>query len=279
MRAAAAPGIGAAVRTLGFAEAADSAPSRESEENLRPHAPRAVQTQTMTNYTVQDGDTLWTLAGRWHLRLSTLQRLNALRSPDDLTVGQVLMVPPEDGVLATAHAGDTVSAVAARYGVGPEPVAAFNGLRPDDLLTPGVALFVPSGQEESTAVIPNRGGQRTATGHFIWPAPGMLTQGFWRWHQAIDVANGWGTNLAAADSGRGIWSGWGDYGIYVQIDHGNGFSTLYGHMARSFVSVGQWVDRGHVIGLMGSTGRSTGPHVHFAIHYQGIPQDPIRYLP
>jgi murein DD-endopeptidase MepM/ murein hydrolase activator NlpD len=85
--------------------------------------------------------------------------------------------------------------------------------------------------------------------------------------------------MVASDGGRVTWAGWGAYGIYVQIDHGNGFSTLYGHMARTYVSVGQYVDRGQSIGLMGSTGRSSGPHVHFELHYQGVPQDPLRYLP
>jgi murein DD-endopeptidase MepM/ murein hydrolase activator NlpD len=259
------------------ASAAEPIETRDSV--LRPRKPTGIQ--GITNYTVKDGDTLWSLAGRLHLRLSTLEATNSLQNGDDLSIGQLLIIPPEDGFLATARADDSIKTLSSRYGVGADQVASFNGLKADDLLTPGVALFVPSGQEPATTVAPVRSQTRTgtATGRFIWPAPGTLTQGFWRWHPGIDVANSWGTNMAASDGGRVTWAGWGAYGIYVQIDHGNGFSTLYGHMARTHVSVGQYVDRGQSIGLMGSTGRSTGPHVHFELHYQGVPQDPLRYLP
>lgn len=262
---------------IGASAASDINEARETVPRMR----KPTGIQGITNYTVQDGDTLWSLAGRFQLRLSTLEATNRLQSSDDLHIGQLLVIPPEDGILATARADDSINSLAGRYGVGAEQVASFNGLKVGDLLTPGVTLFVPSGQELATTVAPARTSTRTgsATGRFIWPASGTLTQGFWRWHPGIDVANSWGTNMVASDGGRVTWAGWGAYGIYVQIDHGNGFSTLYGHMARTYVSVGQYVDRGQSIGLMGSTGRSSGPHVHFELHYQGVAQDPMRYLP
>ncbi len=118
-----------------------------------------------------------------------------------------------------------------------------------------------------------------ATGRFLWPTAGTLTQGFWRLHLGIDVSNREGTELVAADAGRVTWSGWGAYGLYVEIDHGNGFVTLYGHLLQADVGAGQPVQAGQPIGLMGSTGNSTGPHLHFEIRYQGVPQNPLRYLP
>jgi murein DD-endopeptidase MepM/ murein hydrolase activator NlpD len=258
----------------------EAAAASDLEDGTPPTRGPRTGVAAMTKYTVQDGDTLSSIAVQVGLNISTLQRTNALPSPHDLSIGQTLVVPPENGTLATAREGDTVRSLAARYGAGAEPVGAFNGLEPDDSLIPGVALFVPTGQEDTTPIQPpSPTVRRGATGHFMWPASGTLTQRFWRWHPGIDVANNWGTPLFASDAGRITWAGWGGYGIYVEIDHGNGFSTLYGHMARTHVSVGEYVDRGQQIGLMGSTGWSSGPHVHFEIRSRGVPQDPLRYLP
>ena len=97
----------------------------------------------------------------------------------------------------------------------------------------------------------------------------------------MDIANHVGTAILAADSGKVIVAGWTDntgYGNRVMIDHGNGFVTLYGHMSVIAVQVGQTVRRGDVIGQMGSTGRSTGPHCHFEIRHGGVNEDPMTYL-
>jgi murein DD-endopeptidase MepM/ murein hydrolase activator NlpD len=109
----------------------------------------------------------------------------------------------------------------------------------------------------------------------------VITQKFSWYHSGVDIANHIGTPILAADSGRVIVAGWTDntgYGNRVMIDHGNGYVTLYGHMSQINVQVGQTVKRGDVIGLMGSTGRSTGPHCHFEVRVGGVPQDPMHYL-
>jgi len=113
---------------------------------------------------------------------------------------------------------------------------------------------------------------------FLWPTHGVLTQGFFDYHPGIDIANGVGTPEVAADAGQVIFAGWGTYGIYVEIDHGNGFHTIYGHLSAVMVGTGQVVAKGQLIGLMGATGRASGPHLHFEIRYQGIPQNPIDLL-
>lgn len=115
-------------------------------------------------------------------------------------------------------------------------------------------------------------------GRFLWPAHGTITTYFSQSHPGIDIANAVGTQEVAADAGRVIFAGWGEYGIYVEIDHGNGFQTVYGHMSAVSVQVGQLVTPGQLIGLMGSTGRSTGPHVHFEIRYQNVAQNPLDFL-
>ncbi len=131
-----------------------------------------------------------------------------------------------------------------------------------------------------------RAGSGVAHGSFIWPAAGVITQGFWAWewghrHGGLDIANSAGTPLVAADGGTVVSAGWNVYGFgyCVVIDHGNGFKTLYGHMMHQpAVWAGEKVSRGQYIGPMGSTGNSTGPHVHFAIYYNGILRDPLNYL-
>ena len=117
-----------------------------------------------------------------------------------------------------------------------------------------------------------------------WPTNGSVTSGFgYRWgslHAGIDIANGVGTPIRAAKAGTVILSGWnGGYGNCVVIDHGGGFSTLYGHMTRLRVSEGARVGQGDLIGDMGSTGNSTGSHLHFETRVNGSAQDPNRYLP
>ncbi|HEX2047565.1 MAG TPA: peptidoglycan DD-metalloendopeptidase family protein [Acidimicrobiales bacterium] len=117
-----------------------------------------------------------------------------------------------------------------------------------------------------------------------WPTNGSVTSGFgFRWgrlHAGLDIANGAGTPIRAAKAGTVILAGWnGGYGNAVVIDHGGGFSTLYGHMTSLRAGEGQSVKQGEVIGTMGSTGNSTGSHLHFETRVNGSPQDPQRYLP
>ena len=123
------------------------------------------------------------------------------------------------------------------------------------------------------------GGARQNVIRFIWPTHGLITQDFWQYHPGIDIAAEVGTQEFAVEAGQVVFAGWGSYGIYVEIDHGNGFHSIYGHMSSVQVKTGDTVTRGQVIGLMGATGRATGVHLHFEIRYQGVPQNPIDLLP
>lgn len=117
----------------------------------------------------------------------------------------------------------------------------------------------------------------------MWPATGVITTYFSGWHNGIDIANSTGTLVHAAQSGAVTYSGWDNtgYGYMVRIDHGNGLQSLYGHASKLLVSVGQTVNKGDVIMLMGSTGNSTGPHVHFSVFrgagYSAL--NPLQFLP
>jgi murein DD-endopeptidase MepM/ murein hydrolase activator NlpD len=121
----------------------------------------------------------------------------------------------------------------------------------------------------------------SATGQFSWPTSGSISQRYVWYHKALDISNKGGPAILAADSGRVTVAGWPDnfgYGNRVIINHGNGFETLYAHMSSIAVSVGQTVNRGDVLGVMGSTGRSTGTHLHFEIRQNGATLDPLGFL-
>jgi murein DD-endopeptidase MepM/ murein hydrolase activator NlpD len=125
--------------------------------------------------------------------------------------------------------------------------------------------------------------QHTGTGQLGWPVSAPITSPFgWRWgrmHEGIDLGAAYGTPIAAAGSGTVIYAGWlGGYGNLTVIDHGGGLATAYGHQSQIGVSVGQQVGRGEVIGYVGSTGHSTGPHLHFEVRVNGQAVDPLGYL-
>ena len=140
----------------------------------------------------------------------------------------------------------------------------------------------------------NSGGKRSyavrrGTGSMSWPVSGPVTSGYgWRvhpifgtqkFHTGIDLGVGYGTSIRATDSGNVIHAGWcGGYGYAVIIDHGNGISTLYAHCSRLYVSYGQAVSKGQSVAAVGSTGYSTGPHLHFEVRVNGVPVNPWGYL-
>jgi murein DD-endopeptidase MepM/ murein hydrolase activator NlpD len=118
---------------------------------------------------------------------------------------------------------------------------------------------------------------------FVWPVNGTVTSGYGpRWgrlHEGVDIAAPTGTPIWAAAAGTVIYAGWlGGYGNLVVVDHGNGLATAYGHASAILVAVGQSVSQGETIALVGSTGNSTGPHLHFEVRVNGIAVDPLLYL-
>ena len=120
-----------------------------------------------------------------------------------------------------------------------------------------------------------------ASGAFVWPTSGQISQGFAWYHKGVDIANRSAPDILAADSGTVVVAGWPDnygYGNRVIIDHGNGYKTLYGHLSKIYVVSGQTVSRGSAIGKMGSTGRSTGNHLHFEVVKNGTYISPLTVL-
>lgn len=132
-------------------------------------------------------------------------------------------------------------------------------------------------------------GTQSAPGTLAWPVSGTITSPFgyrqnpfgggMEFHQGLDIAAPMGTTVQAASGGTVISAGWyGGYGNYILIDHGGGMATGYGHLSQIFVSAGQQVQKGQAIGAVGSTGMSTGPHLHFEVRIAGKPTDPAAYL-
>lgn len=253
-------------------------------------------------HTVVEGETLSTIAKKYDLSTNTLVWLNNLDEKKPIQAGQQIKILPVDGVLHKVKKGDTICSIARTYGLlekdedcgsGAQPIVdyPFNTFTNDEFgLQVGQYIVVPDGvmpkpQEPARPAIARRltpnAGAVSATGQFIWPASGRITQGYRVYHRAYDIANKGGGAILAADSGRVIVAGWKDnsgYGNRIIIDHGNGFVTLYGHLSSISVQEGQTVSRGNVIGTMGSTGRSTGVHLHFEIRRGGVNQDPGVWL-
>ncbi|MDQ7029485.1 MAG: M23 family metallopeptidase [Ardenticatenia bacterium] len=244
-------------------------------------------------YIVQPGDNPSLIASRFGLKPETIIWANAEleRTPDLLSVGQELIIPPVDGVLHTVKKGDTLESIAKKYKVSVEAIVGYepNGLAPGAQLAEGQKIMVPGGKKPYVAPVVraptgrwvNPGTFDGASGAFMWPITGRITQGVHRYHMALDIANAMGMPIAASDAGVVIFAGWDNsgYGYSVVIDHGNGFRTRYAHMSYYLVQAGDKVNKGDIIGKVGSTGRSTGPHLHFEIIYQGVRRNPYNFLP
>jgi murein DD-endopeptidase MepM/ murein hydrolase activator NlpD len=242
-------------------------------------------------YTVQAGDTVESMAGTFGLQPTSISWANPAieDAPDLLRIGQVVTILPLDGAYHQVAEGDSLESIAEEYKVEPGAIATceYNRLEaPAYPIQEGTWLVVPGGEKPYvpkvvttyTGSVPE--GAR-GTGRFQWPVLGRLTQGYWYGHRAIDIGAPTGSALLAADGGFVSFAGWTDvgYGYLVVIDHANGFATYYAHLSNIYVFEGQAIERGQVIGAVGSTGWSTGPHLHFEVRYYGAQQNPRAYLP
>lgn len=250
--------------------------------------------ESIIDYTVQDGDTVSSIADKFGISSDTILWQNKLTDGDSIKIGEDLQILPVTGVAHTVQKGDTVETIAKKYGL-PSAEAIvefpFNSFTNDETfeLAIGQTVIVPngvmpnSGSNSAAAIavqITPNAGTVVASGQFVWPTQGVITQGFYWYHPGVDIANNAEPNILAADSGTIVRVGWDNtgYGNMVLIDHGNGLETLYGHMSAFYVTLGQTVRRGDAIGRMGSTGHSTGPHLHFEIHQNGVHLNPLNYL-
>jgi murein DD-endopeptidase MepM/ murein hydrolase activator NlpD len=244
---------------------------------------------SIVDYKVQDGDTVASIANKFGISVDTIRWENSLTS-DKIKAGQILKIMPITGIAHTVAKGDTVYSIAKKYDADSQAIVdfPFNTFTDDETfeLAIGQIVIVPDGVMPAAAVAPRArqitpdAGTVTAHGQFVWPTAGTITQRFSWYHPGIDIANSVGTPDIAADSGHVIYAGWdpSGYGNTVLIDHGNGFVTRYAHMSLVMVISGQNIGRGQMVGKMGSTGHSTGPHTHFEVILNGVHVNPLNYL-
>ena len=277
--------------------------------NLRTHIPSRPRQEVIT-YTVRSGDTLFGISEKYGITPETILWSNAILKDDPhlLRPDQELLISPVTGVVRVVHEGDTVDGLASVYRADAEDIINWPGnqLDPDNpALIEDSVIVVPGGERDFVQwtvpriarakrnPLPMSAGPGACTGgyqggaggsgSFIWPASNRYLSGYnySGYHPAIDIAAGLGAPIYASDSGVVVFAGWSNwgYGYMVVVDHGNGWQTLYSHLSQWNVNCGQSVYQGTVLGLSGSTGNSTGPHLHFEINYQGTRVNPWNYLP
>ncbi len=242
------------------------------------------------DYKVVGGDTISTIAKKFNVSEDTIKWANDLKT-DTIKPNQTLKIPPVTGIVHKVNAGDNIYTIAKKYKTDAQKIVNFPFNDFADLntfsLTPGQTLYVPDGilPEEQPKYASQQFFAQVQAGvkgssNFIWPTNGIITQYPVWYHMALDIANPAQPPVLAADTGTVVYAGfdYSGYGNHIIVDHGNGYETLYGHLSRIDVSPGQVVTQGAQIGVMGSTGRSTGTHLHFEIRSGGTQLNPLNFL-
>ncbi len=261
-----------------------------------------------SKYTVEKGDSIFGIAKSFNLKPESVLWANYDTLNDDpqmIEIGLPLTIPPTDGVYYKWQAGDTLDDVATRFKVKAADILLWPGNKldlTDPKLEAGQMVMIPNGWRKTEIwVVPTiwrsgAGANKTiaggcavgaggamGTGYFVWPTINHFLSGndFWDGHLGLDIAGATGAPVYATDSGVVVYAApiGGGYGNMIQIDHGNGYSSVYAHLSAFLVSCGQSVAAGQRIGMVGSTGNSTGPHLHFEIRYFGQFINPWQVLP
>jgi len=248
-------------------------------------------------YESKPGDTIEKISKKYHVSPNTILKNNDRKKIDDiLEPGTQLTILPVDGIAHPVERHDTLAELSKRYEVGIQEIIEVNQLDNPHMITEKQKIIIPNATElkhrpkpvfkavaaattgKDAPVTTSKTGRRLS-----WPSQGVVTSNYgWRWlrmHNGMDVAGPIGTPIKAAKEGRVVYSGWmGGYGYAIDLDHGNGVRTRYAHCSSLKVRTGEYVGRGQVIAAMGSTGHSTGSHLHFEVHVNGQPIDPRAYF-
>ncbi len=245
-------------------------------------SPSLLNTLKVSSYRTTGGDTLSKIASRFRLNVDTLVSWNGIRDARSLPAGTLLSVPNTDGLRYTVRRGDTLQGIAHSYGVDFNGILDANMLS-SSLITVGQDLFIPGARLDTNEL------NRILGSLFMYPVRGPISSYFGErpdpftgvpnLHNGIDIVNKPGTPIVAAMAGTVRSVGFNfNYGNYVIIQHSGVYQTLYGHLTRYIVTRNQRVNQGQEIGELGTTGYSTGPHLHFSIFKDGEAVDPLRFL-
>jgi len=252
------------------------------------------QRETIVSHTVQPGETVSTIAQEYEISVATILWENDLNAYSVIRPGQKLAILPTSGVSYAVSRGDTLAGIAAKYSVAADEIVEFNKIVNSDSLRVGQKIIIPGGQRRYTAPTPVSYSGLAALKNIVvppsaaaasgnkmnWPTEGHRITQYYRWsHHAIDIGNPIGKPIYAADAGTIEFAGWGTgYGNEIVIDHGGGKKTRYAHASRLFAGKGDTVSKGQTIAAVGSTGNSTGPHLHFEVIINGIKYNPLDYV-
>jgi murein DD-endopeptidase MepM/ murein hydrolase activator NlpD len=299
------------------------APVEGLSRSVEAHTPEEVASRyDFVQYTVQEGDSIWAIAEKFGIQPQSILWCNydvLYDNPAAIYPGQVLTIPPTDGVLYTWHEGDGLNGVSSGLGVTPEDIIDWPGnnlsvATVGDYAHPNIAvgtqIFAPGGSKEfvdwtnslftrdQAATSESLWGEGkcapvvggfTGTGTYIWPTSEHFISGYEYSpeinHWGIDIGGDTGNPIYATDSGVVVYAGWSavGYGNVIAIDHGENadgkvVQSVYAHLSAINVSCGASVYQGNIIGYMGSTGNSTGPHLHFELIVGTFKVNPHAYL-
>ncbi len=257
------------------------------------------------DYIVQAGDTLGGIAQKFDITVNTILWSNNLTWKSTIKPGTKIVILPASGLSYTIQKGDNLNTVAKKYQSELEKILSYNNLASAADIKIGDSIFIPDGIKPTQIVSsykaptiankPKGSAQQATYGDddlppasdlsantkFLWPTLSHRVTQYFSWrHTGLDIGDKVGNPIYAAEDGKVQISGWnaGGYGNYVIINHGNGLQTVYGHASKLLVETGEAVSRGQVIALVGSTGRSTGPHLHLEVRLNGARKNPINYI-
>ena len=245
-------------------------------------------------YLVQSGDVLGAIAEKFNISVNTILWANSLNWNSTIRPGQKLVILPRSGLNHEIKSGENVSALAKKYQTDAAKIIGANKLADASDIKIGDLLFIPDGVKPAQVVssykpksvpaqisVPENLPAALESGtKLLWPIISKRITQYYSWrHSGVDIGDKSGNPIYAAESGKVVRAGWSrGYGYNIVINHGDGFETLYGHASKLLVETGDTVSRGQTIALVGSTGWSTGPHLHIEVRVNDVRQNPLNYI-